>query len=685
LNHRPESRSLVEAATWLSLLALCAAVAFQKIRTFDYWWHLRTGELIIDIGAVPTADPYTYTVAGAPWIDSQWLYQVGLYAVHAIGGHGGVVFAKFALVVLTVGLLATIGYRRSRPDLSAAVLALALLAVFERVMPRPELASFALLAAVLALLERFRRTGDGWVYAILPVQLVWVNVHGLWVLAPVACAAYLAVELLRPLADRGARRRPERLRRLAALLPLSLLVALANPNGFAGALYPLHFLGMLQPGEQRDPLAALIRELDPLIGGRYPLDPLALSFFAGLAGLGAAAMLLNRRRVPLSDPILFTAFLGLALSANRNLALFAIVTAPLVVRNVNEFLDAHPIRLGRRARAAVAALAPLLLLAAAGDVVRGGPLARLREHSEPGLGIHERLYPENAAAWIARERPPGQIAHHQADGGYLIWRLYPEYRVMLDGRLEVFGGENLIDLSYRSPADFRRLDGRFRFGTVLVHHAWIPSDALLSWLHRSPAWRLAFADDVAAVFVRRRRGAAANDLDVDLDSSDLFSPLPGPPGRGDFARRLARANFLYAMHRYRRALALWEETAAIYPDRPDVGFAHARFLYGAGAIAAGDALLDRLLAERPTDALLRSGVGKLRLAAGRRDEAVQLFEAALALDPELEPALIARARLAAREHDAVTAAALYRRLLRIVPPADPSHADIERRLRALEK
>ena len=60
----------VALAVGLALLALAAAFGAQKIRDFDYWWHLRTGQLIAETGAVPKADPYTFTVPGRPWIDN---------------------------------------------------------------------------------------------------------------------------------------------------------------------------------------------------------------------------------------------------------------------------------------------------------------------------------------------------------------------------------------------------------------------------------------------------------------------------------------------------------------------------------------------------------------------------------------------------------------------------------------
>ena len=55
---------LVNAAAWISLAVLTLALALQKIASFDYWWHLRTGQLIAETGAVPKLDPFTFTVPG---------------------------------------------------------------------------------------------------------------------------------------------------------------------------------------------------------------------------------------------------------------------------------------------------------------------------------------------------------------------------------------------------------------------------------------------------------------------------------------------------------------------------------------------------------------------------------------------------------------------------------------------
>ena len=260
-------RGWLTVAIWISLLGLGFCLGLQKIRTFDYWWQLRTGALIVETGEVPKHDVYTYTVPGARYIDIHWLHQLGLHGLHSLGGHDAVVVAKALMVCALIGILAPIGYRRERPWVSALGLGLMLLVAADRFMPRPELPSFLLLAAFLALLDRHERRRDAWVFAIVPLQLIWANVHGLFALGLAVCAIYLAAEVLRPLVAPDQRLDARAAGRLAAVTALGALVCLVNPNGLEGALYPIQQLGMIGPPEDRGVFGSLIAELIPPIGG----------------------------------------------------------------------------------------------------------------------------------------------------------------------------------------------------------------------------------------------------------------------------------------------------------------------------------------------------------------------------------------------------------------------------------
>jgi hypothetical protein len=662
-------------------LGLVASLTFQQIRTFDYFWHLRTGELIAEQGAVPKVDPYTFTVPGARWVDIHWLFQLGVHGVHSLGGHAAVVTAKFATVLLLCAVLIPIGYRRERPAVSIAVLALMLLIASDRFMPRPELASFVLLACVLALLYRFERTGSRQVYWIVAVQVVWVNIHGLFALGIALCAIHLAGMISRPFLNPGEALDTARFRRLAAVTALAVAASLLNPNGLDGALYPIQQFGMIGAPEVRGFFGSLVAELIPPIAGDNSLQPLVLGLALLLALLSAGAMLFNWKKLGVADLLTWVAFAYLALSARRNLALFAIVAVPICVRNANAALD------GRKPRPTLRLWAAVALACATGwvaiDTSSGGIRERLGPARERGLGLFEPIYAIGATDWIEKHRPPGPICHHMAMGGYLIWRLFPDYQVMTDGRLEVFGEEKFRELQVSGPDAFRRLDLEYEFGVVIVQFSILASEQLLRWLYLNSNWRLTFVDDAAAVFVRVRPGDLAALVDLDVDSDDLFEPFSGS-GAADVIRRSARTNFYNALRRYDLALEIWQETVGLYPDLPQGPVIHAALLRRNSFDAAAEAILRRLLAARPKDAAVHAQIADLRRESGDTAAAEALYLRAVELDPGLAYALYHLAAIAEANRDPIGAMRFYVRVLNASPPSHPLATAARTRIATLE-
>jgi len=545
----------------LALAALAAAFSLLDIVSWDYFWQLRTGRLIWETGAVPTADPYSYTAPGAPYVDVHWLFQLWLFAVRTLGGEAAVVLGKLFWVALTVGLLAATGPRPfQRPVVAGAVLVAVLVLLAERIMPRAELSSFALLAGVLLLLDRMR-SGRVWPAAagIVGLQLLWTNSHGLFAVGIVVVAIHLAGDLFDRVSAGGARDAP--LGALAVALAAGVVAAFVNPNGVRGALYPVMQLGMIgAPGERG--LGASIVELQPTLGAAGAV-PLAAA--VALAALALAALVARRRAAPARDWLLFVAFLYLGLTARRNLSLFAIGVAPIAIAHGSAWLDDRAGPASRRrvlvATGALVAVVALLV----GDVVSGGFHRRLGVPREPGLGLMDTWFSEGAADWIAARRPPGPIAHHMADGGLFIARLYPDYRVMVDGRLEVYGAELFERLQWSTPTELLALHRTYRFGTVVVHYSKIPSGAVLRWLQRRPQWKLVFVDAVSAVYVRDP-GPEGRFAALDVDADDIFPPLVDAGRTQTELRVRGRALFYTALGRPARARAALAFAKAHHPD-----------------------------------------------------------------------------------------------------------------------
>jgi len=552
-------RNLAAAASGAALFLLAVVTGMLKLRSGDYWWHLRTGYWIAEMGGVPSRDVYTYTVAGAPYLDAHWLFQLALAGIHSLGGHDGVVLAKAGLAVALVAILATVGWRREHPFVTALGLGMLLLVASERFLARPEMPSFILLASILALLERHERRGDAWIYAIVPLQLLWVNIHGLFALGIAVCAIYLVSGLYRAIKE------PERrghARRLATVLLLAALISLVNPNLLEGALYPIQQLGMIGPVGDDGIARGYILELLPVWHAQVPGRMLIVPAVLGLACAIAIAANWRGNRNKAADVLLFLAFLCLGLLAHRNLPLSAIVAAPLLVRNANEWLDRHP--LSARARNVASATAVVLLLAVSFDVSRGSFHSRIGTLHEPGLGYVDLYVPEGAVDWIERERPAGPIAHHMWDGGYLNWRLYPGYKVMVDGRLEIYGAKRLASLRFITPRDFRRLDDKFHFGVVLLSPAF-HDPRLIAWFFERPGWRLVHADVAGVLFVRAASDGSFRWPAVDVDAPDFLPALIAEPSMVDKVRRRTRLRLLFGLRRWERLDAETKAIMARYP------------------------------------------------------------------------------------------------------------------------
>lgn len=565
----PLSRAhLAIAVSAVSVAVLSWVLADRPILDTDYFWHLRTGALIAETGSVPRVDPFSYSAPGARWIDLHWLFQLGLHSVHAFGGHGANRTAGFVLGLLVIAVSAGTLWRSDRPAVAGVALALLVVTASVRFLLRPDTVSLLLAAVVLALLWRDERKSDSWVFAVVPIQLLWANVHGFQAVGLGLVAMALAAEIAAPWTGAGRARRRDRVRRLCIVLALGAAAALANPNGLDGALLPLRQLAMIGPSGTRGIFGQAIDELRSPLAAVDPHSAPALLAFATLVVLSFAALMADRKGFSNFDALVWTAFLVLAVSAVRNIALFAVAAAPIFAAHFGRWLDDGS-RIPRARQRAFGAAALAGLAVAACAVASVGAARANGPRGTSDLALADFWYAERAVDWIERHRPPGPLYNRMGDGGYLIWRLWPDYPVLADGRLEVYGEDLYEDLEVKGdggPDTFQRLDARYHFGTALVHYGMYRDLSLLAWLVAQPDWRLTHVDEVAAVFVRgsadRARWPAAN-----VASPILFQPLePGPPHPMDLWRRKSRISLLTVFQRFADARALLAETQEKYDD-----------------------------------------------------------------------------------------------------------------------
>ena len=422
------------------LLAMTARNAVDP----DLWWHLRTGQWIVESGHIPHSDPFSFTRAGHAWISHEWLSEVIFFELYKHGAAAALIV--FSAIVTTAGFMLL--YLRCLPGgqkrhWAAAATALGALASAPDWGVRPQMFTFTLTSLLLFLVER-GEARPKLLFWIPPIFLLWLNLHGGFALGPALLIAYGAGVLFESATGNTPwqEARPILLRILLVLIACAALVPL-NPSGTHLYRYPfdtLTSLGMRSfITEWRSP---------DFHAGLY--RPLLLLWLLLLIALASARTHLKGRVVV---PLLLTALA--ALDASRHIPIFVLLAVPVLAAALPiSNSSPEPLRpTSWRFRPTFSAFAIILMALFA--LAKWATLARSQNARVA------QIFPQAAVEFLRTNSLPF-IAPSQNTklfvyydwGGYAIFNLYPRYRVFVDGRADLYGDDLMRD-SIRTLIDLR--------------------------------------------------------------------------------------------------------------------------------------------------------------------------------------------------------------------------------------
>jgi hypothetical protein len=626
---------LRNALPWFAV-GLTGVLAFRRLDDFDTWWHLAAGRWIVAHGHVPGTDPLSFTVPDHDWLNFQWLYDVALYGLWRTGGVDLLVVAAALSFTLAFALLARAIAGRTDAVTSALLLAWGGAMAAERFTLRPEMATFLLLALLWTLLLDARRSEGRHLWLLVPVFVLWANLHSLVVLGIALLLAHLGAALLAPLLPmpaawrRDASWTPVARRQLLLWGGLALLGTLVNPFGWNLWLFPLELFARID-GSRRE-VFQVIGEFRPPWSGYFPTFSIGayqvyFPFSVAVVALAVLARTFPARRsreaadAPGLDPAgvaFFAALAWLSLLARRNVGVFVIGSLPVVALALAVLWQRAPQRLRtglERVSTGLVVLIPLATIALSLFVVSNRWYAARGEQHEFGLGVFEENFPIHAARFVEEHDLPGRMYNDMTAGGYLTWADPTGSGVYVDGRLEVydtaFFSTYLRSLS--DPRVFAAQVEEFDIQSVLLFHRWGNRDRIIATLARSPDWTMVYLDEVAIVFVRNRgneaavaRAQAASAAAVETTFERLSEPAP------PFSLALARTYGIMAYGRVLENLGRRPEALEVYrlmldlPTEPAQGiFARQRIgtlLAYRGDLAQGRLMFEQVLSLDPDNA-----------------------------------------------------------------------------------
>ncbi len=500
------------AAGLLAFAGVCLTPNAVRLLSWDTPLHLYLGEHMLRQRALIATDPGMWPMEHF-YLDHEWLQQVALAAVHRTLGLEGLVLYAAVGVGATFWLAAAwMRERQITPPVALGLLAAAFFLLRPFFYARPFLATWILALAWTWLLDRLARGALEplrWLVIAVPLMLVWVNLHGGFLLGFILLGIFTLAQLWRVAAAAAGDERGAEIKRLLWMAIGGNLFLVASVANVYGLRLHLHFLRYLSSSEL---ISGITEWRTPAF---HEAQALPLLLWLGCA---VFAWLAGPRSLTPAERLLAVAMLLAALKARRNLAMFVMLTLPIVGVQLEALLASLADSGGAFAGAA-RRFRRLSRWAAGNERARGGLLAAAAIALAIGGAVTvakirpvelTAKFPEPAARFIEAhpELLAGRMFNRYQWGGYLAWRLLPAHRVFIHGLQDHYGAGHYQ--TYRGVVDL--IPGWDRY-LAQAGVEWVifgRNTPLTAALELHPDWRRVYRDRGADIYVRE---AAAADED----------------------------------------------------------------------------------------------------------------------------------------------------------------------------
>jgi hypothetical protein len=475
--HRWAAAAVVFAVGALFLLRLCDMTFADP----DMFHEMALAREALELGYVPTEDHFAYTPTVSPSVHHEWGTGVVLYLVSKYAGPGGIMALKYLLSFGALTLCMWTATRRGASLLLVALLApIAILGgSIGFTTLRAQVFTLALTALLFHWLDCDRRGSRRWMIGWVPIYLLWLNLHGGFIVGFILLVAHTM--------EQAIRRAP--VRHLVVLIGAGMTRLISvNPFGSAYYVYLAHALTMDRH---------LISEWWPL----WRTDPqLFRIYLVSLVLLAYAWKSIGWRRMPGVLVMLVTAYA--AARHTRHLPIYLVAW----LSYVPGYLEQTPLgdwvrNLWQRRYAWIGsgsvALGALCLVQAVPREPWRLRMPADKAAEASGLPV----YPIAAIDYLERSDFHGNMMVPFTAGGYVLWRLHPQTKVSIDGRYEVAYQPGVLEehiAVYEAQPGWQSLLARYPTDALLVPRT-TPLDEHLPEL---PDWRRIYRDEAYDIYAR---------------------------------------------------------------------------------------------------------------------------------------------------------------------------------------
>lgn len=492
-------------------------LSLNKISDTDAWIHLSLGRLIWNLKGLPAYEPFAYTMSDAPFAYTSWLVGVIYYLAYLSFNAYGVIFLK-ALIVTTAFYILLKDSLMPYKNHAVAIIVMTAVVIFtrHRFVERPDIFLMVFLSFSIFSLNAYVSENKKYIYALPFIHLLWANSHSSINLMVVPFLSFIAGGCIQLYLDKkgaGFSNTPtsSQLKTILLIFLASFAASLLNPNFFSQYTFGAQFLAS---GWYKETIIELRPPTWDTFKSPYLINTAVISSF--MLNLAIFFYRSGSKR-PVDPPsviylFLVLPFIFLSFTAIRFVLPLAVVSGPIIARNISELAD-RAWGKGREKREISGIIISSAFAAVWILIYTSLTLAGIKpfgdRNQEFGFGFDRSLMPEGALQYMDKRNITGRVFNAFHFGQYIAWRDFPKRAPFIDGRgyLSPDLLKKMDDAKYNTGI-FAELYNRYGFESVLVYRPLIDVNLPASMkgvdlAFSNPNWALVYWDDLSLVYLRR--------------------------------------------------------------------------------------------------------------------------------------------------------------------------------------
>jgi hypothetical protein len=495
---------------WVFLAFLAALAVIQNPQSsggdYDFFFHLKYGEIYLkNLTWKLDHSQFSWTPSDADWPYVTWIGNILIYLFYNIASGNGVLILQWSVYLgLFFMLVKYIHAAGDRLDITYILLALITITALSLVdiFIKPDLLTTLFFGLTVFIYIYTKTTGQNLFYAYPVLFLIWTNTHGGFVNGLFFISLALTGELVNTLVFKKAAINKRLLYLFFISVCLSYLATLINPYGIKYHIFLYENMFSKEAYESlAKPLFAYVslwKHVFSTQAYKFTNGAWSLLFMECVVICLFVYGLVKKKMIDFSLVLTTTAFFFFSMSMARAVKFSPIVSFFVIICMI-KLTDLKE----AKKKLGVAAIVIFLLLA--GRIT----YQSFWYSSELPSWDYSKLLnetPQDVVKFVRDNKLPGPIYNDYIIGGYLLWALYPDYKVFIDPRQGLYAKHTWPDFQkYANTAPFtpeklKEFTDKYPFKIAIIHYAYFSQ---IQWLLSSPDWKLLFFDRVAAVIIHK--------------------------------------------------------------------------------------------------------------------------------------------------------------------------------------